>query len=242
MALHKGAFVCVIAALAFCSTVALLNIRSADLPDDNELLQQTQLFIVPQANVLTGIGQKITAVKVIQMKVSQTKKTAPATKKSGQLSQHKKAKFTSIADPMHWSHAMLKVQQDVMKQILKQRKQQQTAAKKRAEASYRDKLSSSLSLEDRRTEALISREKRVKEHDQLQALEDTEAAQTHSAYMRQSVQARLSQISSERIAEQAGGAQTLHHYAVVGSQGLHHLGVSDTSDDASTPTWLRTNV
>ena len=227
------------AGLAGLCIVVIVAIHSADTRNNADILNETELFIVPEANVLTGIGQ-IGSVKEVEPRV---KRATAST--SGKIAGPviKKVKSKTFEADMHWSHAMLEVQKRVMKQILKQRKQRETAAAKRAEASYSNKLSSSLSLENRRMRQLASQEKQARAHDHLQVIEDAQDARTHRAHMQQSVQAKLSEFSSERISEQAGGAKTLHHYAVVGSQGLHHLGNSGGSvDSASTPTWLRTDV
>jgi hypothetical protein len=222
------------AALAAACVFGLLVIRlPSNLPNNEFGLDQTQLFIVPEANVLTGTGQKQASVA----------KHIPAVP-------HAKSKIAkpSIQNPIlgskPWSKAMLKVQQQVMRQILKQRKQRESAAAKRAELSYRDKLSSSLSYEKRRMRKLASREKEAQNQDLIQSVEDHAKTEAHAISMRQKIADKISEIKTERINEQADGAQVLHRYTIVGSQGLHNLDPVEHEDGSSgsTPEWLRTDV
>jgi hypothetical protein len=197
-------------------------------------LEQTQLFIVPEANVLTGTGQK--QVSKYGLSVPHAKSKSVPAKPSV-----KKALFP---EAKHWSKAMREVQQRVMKQLLKQRQQREVAAAQRAALSYRDKLSSSLSFENRRMRKLASRQKEAQNQDLLQTVEDNAKSQRHAISMRQKIADKISEIKTERINEETDGAEVLHQYTIVGSQGLHHLGhvEADDSSSGTTPEWLRTDV
>jgi hypothetical protein len=225
------------AALAAACFVVLLVTRLPSIHlTSADSLDQTQLFIVPEANVLTGTGQK-------QAPVAKQSASVPHVKRK--IGSVKPAVKSENEESKHWTKAMLKVQQQVMKQILKQRKQRESAAAKRAELSYRDRLSSSLSYENRRMRKLASREKAAQNQDLLQTVEDHANTRQHAVSMRQKIADRISEIKTERIDEQADGDQVLHRYKIVGSQGLHHLGHAAADDDGSsgtTPRWLRTDV
>ncbi len=223
------------AALA-AACLFLLVTRLPGVHDNyTDVLDQTQLFIVPEANVLTGTGQKPTSKHSPPPAPHVKSKSTPAKPSV------KKALFP---ESKHWSKAMREVQQRVMKQILKQRKQREAAAAQRAALSYRDKLSSSLSFENHRMRKLASRQRAAQNQDLLQTVEDNAKSQRHAINMRQKIADRVSEIKTERINEETDGAEVLHQYTIVGSQGLHHLGPveGDDSSSGTTPEWLRTDV
>ena len=233
---------------ALCALMLVVIPWSSREDSGRAILKDTQLFIVPEADVLTGVGQinpqvKKAALQPVKTTMKRVRHVSASVAKD--VNKVDNSKFKILDETPKWSRAMLKVQQQVMKQILEQRKQREKAAVRRAEMSYRNKLSSSLTLESRRTKELASREKKAIAHDQLQSIEDTQNAQTHHAYMQQNIQAKLSEISNERLNEETDGAQTLRHYAIVGSQGLHHLPPPDANNEdesGSTPMWLRTDA
>jgi hypothetical protein len=219
-------------ALAAASVCVLLVMRLPFIHDTyTDTLDQTQLFIVPEANVLTGTGQKHASKHSLSAPHLQSK-SVPAEPSV------KKALFP---EAKHWSKAMREVQQRVMKQIIKQRKERESAAAQRAAMSYRNKLSSSLSFENIRMRKLESRQKAAQRQDFLQTAQDKAKSRRHAISLRNKIADKVSEINMERMNEEEDGAVVLHHYTVVGSQGLHHLG-SDDSFSGTTPKWLRTDV
>ncbi len=168
-------------------------------------------------------------------------------------SQHPVGKHGSnsfdLSDSTKWTTSMREVQRKVLKQIRAQQKEREESAKKNAEESYRNKLYSSLSRESRRTVHLATRERAVRLQDQLQSLEDAQNSEIHTYNLQRNTQARESEISSERLAEESDAARRFQSYARVGSEGLDSSsdGIESgdgiiTSYSPAAGSWLNTNT
>jgi hypothetical protein len=226
----------VIAAVGIACVLAVALSRTVlNNSKSQNFLQQTDLFIVPEANVLSGVGQ----MKPKSLKISNLKKATQ--------SENPVRKKHDITDPSNWSKAMLKVERRVLRQIRKQRKEREAAATQVAELSYRDKLSSSLYSENRRMKQLASQERAARNRESLQAAEDSTSALVHEKQIHQRVEAKSSEISQERLREDTDGSETLQQYARVGAEGLHRLHRVREEDGigsftAPTGSWLNTNT
>ena len=144
---------------------------------------------------------------------------------------------------------MREVQRKVLKQIRAQQKEREESSEKLAEESYRNKLYSSLSRESRRTIQLAFREQAVRYRDQLQSMEDTENSEMDATKVQRNTQARESEISSERLAEETDADRRFQSYARVGSEGLHSSFDGIESGDGiissyspAAGSWLNTNT
>ena len=168
---------------------------------------QSELFIVPQANVLSGIGQKPSAKMVSSPSRQQHPKKASA-------------HVLDLTDSAHWSPAMVSVQEQVLKEIAKQRADRASMMAKKAAQSYQSKLYSSLQTEKARANELAGQKRAALNSDYLDTFEKSEEAKTEARSFRQAVQARRDEISSERADENSRASDTYNHYSDISSAGL----------------------
>ena len=173
----------------------------------------------------------------------------PVDKSSNHLHRHNLPNYHPQSLVNRWSKSMLEVQKKVLREIRAQQRAREESARKVAEASYRDNLSSLLYLENRRTDSMISRERSVRSEDKLQAMEDAQNSEFEGRQIKMKTKEKLSEIVSQRLADQQNADERLERYARVGSEGLNQLSEWQQSGDGyissyspAPGSWLNTNT
>ncbi|EKX39120.1 hypothetical protein GUITHDRAFT_165038 [Guillardia theta CCMP2712] len=192
----RAAMACA-ALILFTSLLSKGGQKSSLLEQKSAGAEFQELFIVPEANVLTGAGQRPVSHHVKKGPSAASTSSQHAAHAVSKGSAHKAAPAPKpVAKP--WTKAQMQVAQNVRKAMMSQHESLEKAARDSAEKQYWSRIKASLAHERHRLRGFRGREAMYQARKALQDEEASDADLAITKTRQQKLRNKIDEMSSEK--------------------------------------------